>query len=200
MAGASTAPAKRVLVPVAAGSEEIEAVCLVDTLRRAAFDVTVAGVGSDGPLTMSRGIVLVPDCSIESAAEAARAAPFDLVLLPGGMPGASGLAASEPLLGILRAQRDGSRWYGAICAAPAVVLLPNGLLPEGEPATCHPAFMDKLPEATRTEDRVVVNTKHRVITSRGPGTAIEMALAAIAAVGGDERAASVAGPMLVART
>ena len=199
MAAASAAAVRRALVPIAAGSEEIEAVCLIDTLRRAAFKVTVAGVGAEGALTMSRGVKIVPDCTIDAAADEAAAEPFDLILLPGGMPGAQSLADCDKLIDILRSQRDAKRWYGAICAAPAVALLPHGLLPEGRPATCHPAFADKLPEAIRSEDRVVVDTDHRVITSRGPGTAIEMAIAAIAAIDGGERADSVAGPMLLSR-
>ena len=199
---AAAASARRALVPIAAGSEEIEAVCLIDTLRRAAFDVVVAGVGvasATEPIKMSRGVRMLADCTIEAAREGAEEKPFHIILLPGGMPGAEALGGSAPLIDMLKAQKKAGRWYGAICAAPAVALLPHGLLPEGAPATCHPGFFDKLPEASRSEDRVVVDAEHHVITSRGPGTAIEMALAAIRVLDSEGAADKVAGPMLVAR-
>lgn len=118
---------------------------------------------------------------------------FDLIAVPGGMPGASNIAACAPFMEMLKGHVEAGKVYGAICAAPAIVLLPNGLLPEGAPATCHPGFADKLPACS--EDRVV--TAGKLVTSRGPGTAIEFALALITQVLGEEKAAAVGGPMLV---
>lgn len=176
--------------------------CLIDTLRRAAFEVVVAGVGvtsATDPIKMSRGVRMLADCTIEAAQACAEEQPFHIILLPGGMPGAEALGGSAPLIDMLRDQKKAGRWYGAICAAPAVALLPHGLLPQGAPVTCHPGFLDKLPEASRSEERVVVDTEHRIITSRGPGTAIEMALAVIRLLDSAGAADRVAGPMLVAR-
>jgi 4-methyl-5(b-hydroxyethyl)-thiazole monophosphate biosynthesis len=178
------------LVPIADGTEEIEAVCIVDTLRRAAIDVTVASVSGRRTVTCSRGVVLTADALIEVL----RKSEFDLVALPGGMPGAEHLAASAALADLLGGQHARQALVGAICAAPAVVLAPRGLL-DGRAATCHPAFFDRLDPVLRREDRVVVDG--HLITSRGPGTALEFALALVAALRGDAVRDAVAGPMLV---
>lgn len=181
--------AKKAIVPVADGTEEIEAVVMVDTLRRAGVEVTVAAVGAERTVTCSRGVVLVADSLLADLV----GRPFDLVALPGGMPGADHLHGSEELATLLRAQHARGALVGAICAAPAVVLKPLGIL-DGRPATGHPAFFAQLDPAHRREDRVVV--AGNVITSRGPGTALEFALALVAALLGDEVRATVAGPML----
>lgn len=160
---------KSVLVPIAEGSEEIEAVVIIDVLRRAGADVTVASVTERSEVRCSRGTRLVADAIIGDVA----GREFDLIALPGGMPGAEGLRRSLPLAALLRAQAAAARPYAAICAAPAVVLQDLGLL-TGRRATCHPDFFDRLDTPTRSEDRVVVDGP--VITSRGPGTALEFSL------------------------
>lgn len=175
-------------MPVADGSEEIEAVCLIDVLRRAGATVTVASVETELTVTCSRGVRITADVSIEACA----GRRFDLIALPGGMPGAERLRDCAPLIDLLRRQRDEGRVYGAMCAAPAVALAPHGLL--GARATAHPAFMDRLAPAVALDDAVVVDGG--VITSRAPGTAIAFALALVAALFGAQRAAEVAGPML----
>ena len=114
---------KKVLVPIADGSEEIEAVCIIDVLRRAGADVTVASV--DGlQVTASRGVKIVADTLIADCAGIA----FDLIALPGGIPGAEHLRDSVELIGLLRRQQEEGRLCGAICASPAVVLQHHGLL------------------------------------------------------------------------
>ena len=181
----------KVLVPIADGTEEIEAVCIIDVLRRAEADVTVAAAGNRLQITASRGVNIVADVLLEQC----RGKSFDLIVLPGGIPGADNLNASPVLQTLLKEQRKKDRWYAAICAAPAVVLQPQGLL-AGKRATSHPAFMDRLDAGQAEEQRVVVDG--RCVTSRGPGTALEFALTLVELLFGVEKAAEVAGPMLVA--
>ena len=115
--------AKRVLVPIANGTEEIEAACIIDTLRRAGAEVTVASV--DGlQITASRGMKMVADARISDCVNQT----YDCIALPGGMPGAEHLRDSAPLIEKLKQQKQAGRLYGAICASPAVVLQPHGLL------------------------------------------------------------------------
>jgi 4-methyl-5(b-hydroxyethyl)-thiazole monophosphate biosynthesis len=180
----------KVLVPIADGSEEIEAVCIIDVLRRAGADVTVASVG-DRQITASRGVRIVADCRIEDC----RTMDFDLIALPGGMPGAEHLRDSQTLLNLLRRHRAANGWYGAICAAPAVVLSYHGLL-GGCQATSHPAFVEQLKDGQAIGSRVVVDGK--CVTSQGPGTAIEFALTLVALLMGKAKAAEVAAPMVIA--
>ena len=121
--------AKKVLVPIANGSEEIEAVCIIDTLRRAGLEVTVASV-ADVQIEASRGVKIVADASIGDCA----GQTYDAIVLPGGMPGAEHLRDSAPLVEMLKKQKDAGRLYAAICASPAVVFQHHGLL-EGVRAT-----------------------------------------------------------------
>ncbi len=185
----SNTTAPRVLVPIANGTEEIEAVCIIDVLRRAGAMVTVASVGAL-QITASRGVKLVADCLIDEC----RGKPYDLVVLPGGIPGAEKLRDSEALIEILRNQKQAGGWLGAICAAPAVVLATHALL-EGCRATAHPAFVDRLEDQTRVDERVVVDG--RCVTSRGPGTALEFALRLVALLCGEDKAREVAAPMVL---
>jgi 4-methyl-5(b-hydroxyethyl)-thiazole monophosphate biosynthesis len=178
-----------VLVPVADGTEEIEAVTVIDTLRRADITVQVAAAGPDRTVTCSRGVVLTADVLLADVA----GRTFDAIVLPGGMPGARHLHDNRQLGALLRDQHARGGVIGAICAAPAVVLAPAGIL-EGRDATCHPGFMDHLPEGHRRTDRVV--TDGHVITSRGPGTALEFALALVERLRGRDVRDRVAGPML----
>jgi 4-methyl-5(b-hydroxyethyl)-thiazole monophosphate biosynthesis len=182
---------KTALVPIADGSEEIEAVAVIDVLRRAGVSVTVASVMDRAEITASRGVRIVADQLISEVADQ----NFDLIVLPGGMPGAEHLRDSAVLTEMLRRHAGEDRLVGAICAAPAVALKPRGLL-EGRQATAHPGFFDQLDPETRSEARVVADG--RLVTSRGPGTALEFALRLVALLLGEEKAAEVAGPMVVA--
>jgi len=185
----STPMIREVLVPIADGTEEIEAVCIIDVLRRAGARVTVASVG-ELQVTASRGVKIVADCLIGSCRERT----FDLVVLPGGMPGAEHLRDSATLTAILQRQQQTGGWFAAICAAPAVVLAHHGLLADCR-ATAHPAFVDKLANRESVASRVVVDG--RCITSRGPGTAIEFALALVALLYDQQTADQVASPMVM---
>ncbi len=179
----------KVLVPVADGSEEIEAVTIIDVLRRAGAQVTVASVDAL-EITASRGVKLVADCLVAECEEE----DFDLVVLPGGMPGAEHLRDNEILKQILVRQHSSGGLYGAICAAPAVVLETHGLL-KGRRATCHPGFVDQLNDASAAPSRVAVDGN--CITSRGPGTAMEFALKLVELLFGKETREAVAGPMVI---
>jgi 4-methyl-5(b-hydroxyethyl)-thiazole monophosphate biosynthesis len=178
-----------VLVPIADGTEEIEAVCIIDVLRRAGAEVTVASV-DNLQITASRGVRIVADCLIEDCLDR----PFDFIALPGGIPGAEHLRDSRPLIQLLRRHQAEGKWYGAICAAPAVVLSHHGFL-AGRQVTGHPAFAEQLTGGQAVAARVVISDG--CITSQGPGTALEFALALVAHLFGRDKAAEIAAPMLV---
>lgn len=180
---------KKVLVPIADGTEEIEAVSIIDTLRRAGAEVTVTSVGAL-QVTASRGVRLTADQHIDDCSDTA----YDLIALPGGIPGAEHLRDNPTLTALLRRQRAEGRWLGAICAAPAVVLHHHGLLDQRR-ATCHPSFFEKLDPAARSEERVVVDRD--CVTSRGPGTALEFALKLVEVLMSRQKAEEIARPMLV---
>jgi len=181
--------AKKVLVPIADGTEEIEAVCIIDVLRRAGAAGTVASV--DGlQITASRGVKIVADCLIYDCLTT----DYDLIAVPGGMPGAERLSDADAVFRLLQGQRRKERLYAAICAAPAVVLETHGLL-ENRRATSHPSFSDRLSDQSAIDSRVVVDGN--VITSQGPGTAIEFALTLVELLFGKEKAEEVAEPMMV---
>ncbi|MGM0643095.1 MAG: DJ-1 family glyoxalase III [Thermodesulfobacteriota bacterium] len=179
---------KRVLVPVANGIEEMETVTIVDVLRRAGAFVTVASVG-DPQITASRGIVLVADQHIDDCA----GRDFDLIALPGGMPGAEKLRDSKPLAKLLSEQAEKKKLYAAICASPSVVLDHHGLL-KSRFATCHPGFADKMDQNRFRESRVVVD--ENCVTSRGPGTALEFALKLVELLYSRRKAEETAAPMV----
>ncbi len=182
--------AKKVLVPIADGTEEIEATCIIDTLRRAGLEVTVASVGAL-QVTASRGVKIVTDALIADCANET----YDCIALPGGMPGAEHLRDSAPLIAKLKEQKDAGRLYTAICASPAVVFQHHDLI-EGVRATCYPSFRDKLDPAYASNDRVVVDGQ--CVTSQGPGTAIAFALKLVELLVGADKAKEVGDGMLFA--
>jgi len=160
-----------VLVPLAEGCEEIEAVTIIDLLRRAGIEVTVAGL-EPGPITASRGVFLLADTTLEELDDT----PFDMIVLPGGGPGSDALDQNELIRTLLRAQYDAGRYVAAICAAPKV-LAHIGLL-EGRKATAFPGTLEGEPgNIQRQDDPVVIDGK--VVTSKGPGTAMVFALTLI---------------------
>jgi 4-methyl-5(b-hydroxyethyl)-thiazole monophosphate biosynthesis len=180
--------AKKVLVPIVDGTEEIEAVCIIDTLRRAGADVTVASVGGNLQITASRGVKIVADALIAECVDTT----YDLVVLPGGMPGATNLRDSNELAKILKNQQRQGRLYGAICASPAVVLERHGLIGTRK-ATCYPSFAKELQNSVD----VPVIVDGTLITSRGPGTAIEFALKLVELLFDKAKASEIANAMLV---
>ena len=159
---------KKVLIPVANGVEEIETVTLIDILRRADTEVTVASVDQLN-ITCSRKIKLTADKLISECVDET----FDLIALPGGMPGAENLNSSVILQKILRIHLNKNGLISAICAAPCVILENSGFL-TGKNATCHSNFMEKMITSHYINKAVVVD--NNFITSQGAGTAIDLAL------------------------
>lgn len=164
----------RVLVPLAPGCEELEAVTIIDLLRRGGLEVTVAGL-RPGPILASRGTTLVPDCPLDETLDS----PYDMIALPGGI-GATHLQNDPRILGLVRTMADQGKFVAAICAAPKV-LAKAGVL-EGRRATWFPNSLDETETrgVTRIEEAVVQDGN--VITSRGPGTAMDFALHLIEAL------------------
>ena len=181
---------KKVLVPIADGTEEIEAVCIIDTLRRAGADVTVASVGTL-QVTASRGVKLVADVMIANCA----GVTYDCIVLPGGMPGAEHLRDSAELIAKLKEQKASDRLYAAICAAPAVVLHHHGLL-KNVRATCYPSMQSQLDPNHISNERVVVHGQ--CVTAQGPAVAIEFALKLVEMLFGLAKAKEVGKAMLAA--
>lgn len=159
-----------VLVPLAQGCEELEAVTIIDLLRRAGVTVVVAGLDA-GPVTASRGVVLLPEITLDEVLDR----DFDLVVLPGGLGGAQRLEADQRIAVLLRRMAEQGRYVAAICAAPRV-LASAGLLDNRE-ATAYPGILDGQ-AGIRLSSAAVVRDG-TFITSRGPGTALDFALTLI---------------------
>lgn len=179
---------KKVLVPVANGTEELEAITVIDVLRRAEIDVTVASV-HELQIKCSRGTNIVADKLLEECLDT----PFDMIVLPGGIPGAENLRDSEPLIKLLALQKESGKYYAAICASPAVVFQTHGLLEEKK-ATCYPSFAEQLEDRSEAGSRIVVDGN--CVTSQGPGTALDFSLKIVALLLGQEKADEVAAAML----
>ncbi|MGB5131006.1 MAG: DJ-1 family glyoxalase III [Steroidobacteraceae bacterium] len=162
---------KRVLVPLAEGFEELEAVTIIDILRRAGIEVVVASLAGN-PVRGSHGIALTADAALDEVSGQL----FDLIALPGGMPGASNLKDDPRVAAIIRRHYGAGRHVAAICAAP-MALAAAGVL-KGRRATCYPGFLNSAADLTLVDEPVVVDD--RVITSRGPGTALDFALELVA--------------------
>ncbi|RYG63899.1 DJ-1 family protein [archaeon] len=180
---------KHVLVPIATGSEEVEAVTIIDTLVRGGAKVTVAGVGSELTVTCSRGVKIVADCLISDCANKS----WDMIVCPGGMPGAQHLSESHTLIEILQKHAHDNKFIAAICAAPAVVLAAHGFL-TNKTATCYPVSKFTAKIERYVSQRVVQDGQ--VITSEGPGTALEFSLKLVQVLYGHEKAEQIKNEML----
>jgi len=168
---------KRVLVPLAPGCEELEAVTIIDLLRRADIEVVVAGL-VDGVITGSRGTRLLPDMTLDEAISQ----EFDMVALPGGLPGSDHLAADRRIADILHRMHASDRFVGAVCAAPKV-LARSGIL-SGKTATAYPGVLQAENHPAISGD--AVTRDGHVITSRSAGTVMDFALELVEALTGQE--------------
>uniref|UniRef100_A0A0C9RVM2 TSA: Wollemia nobilis Ref_Wollemi_Transcript_10665_1416 transcribed RNA sequence n=1 Tax=Wollemia nobilis TaxID=56998 RepID=A0A0C9RVM2_9CONI len=172
------AKSPQVLVPIANGSDEMEAVIPIDVLRRAKANVLVASVEDSLEIVAARGTKIVADKLMKDAFQS----NYDLILLPGGLYGPERLRSSEQLVKLLKEQAESNKIYGGICLS-AVMLDTEGLL-KGKKATSYPKFTSKLSDQSAVNARVVIDGK--VITSQGPGTALEFAMAIVEKVFGME--------------
>jgi len=173
---------KTVMVVLAEGFEETEAVLPIDLLRRAGVKVLLAGLTAS-PVKGARGIVIVPDGALDAMTDG-----FDALMLPGGIPGAHHLRDSAVLDRVLAQTFASDTLVCAICASPAVVLGPKGYL-KGRRYTCYPGCEREVTDGHFSTDAVVRDGQ--LITSRGVGTAAAFAFAMLSALGLEEKAREV---------
>ena len=168
-----------VLVPLAQGCEELEAITIIDLLRRAQIHVTTAGL-DEQPIKASRGCLLLADTSLDKALDH----EYDMIVLPGGLPGADHLNNDPRIQSLLKTQANNNKYIAAICAAPKI-LATAGLL-ENKTATAYPGTLEKLNlnNTVISSDAIIVDAN--IITSRGPGTAMDFALKLIEILCGRE--------------
>ena len=180
---------KTVLIVLADGFEEIEAVTPIDILRRAGMEVVIAGL-EKRQVKGARGVEVSADLLLADYKDTP-----DTVVLPGG-PGAEKLARSVAVRKLILRVQKADKLIAAICAAPALVLPESGVL-DGKKATCYPGYEDRLGKSTVfLAERVVTDGK--VITSRGPGSAMEFALEIVRHLAGEGAAREVSDKILAA--
>lgn len=181
----------RVIVPLAEGFEEIEFVTVVDILRRAGIDVMVAGL-KDGPIQGSHGVKVLPDTTFEKV----DLENADAIVLPGGYPGFVNLGNDARVLDSIRRMFRAGKYVAAICGSPSV-LVKAGIL-TGKRATVHPAGRDEVAACAKyIDDRVVVDGN--IVTSQGPGTAMDFALKLVELFAGVEAMRKVGTETLAIR-
>ena len=179
---------KRVAVPLAEGFEEIEAVTIVDVLRRGGIHVTTFSVTGTREVNGSHQIIIRADQLFEEVDFAA----YDMIVLPGGMPGAMNLNNHSGLKEVLLRMKSAGKYLGAICAAPLV--LGNLGMVDGIAVTCYPGFEKYLQGAKLKDVGVVADQK--VITGRGAGYALEFSIRLLEILCGESAAKNIADKML----
>ena len=180
---------KRAVILFAEGYETVEALLVVDLLRRGGVEVTMASITEDEFVRSSHGVNVEMDAVLGEV----DVLDYDAVILPGGMPGTKHLGECKPLVSLLQRQAAANKNIAAICAAPSV-LGQAGLL-NGYKATCYPGFEQFLTGATVTGDNVTVD--RNITTGKGPGAAISFATAIITQIAGEEKAREVTSGMLL---
>ena len=182
--------AKNVLVPIADGSEDIEVVTLIDVLRRAGATVTLASVAAGGRcnIVTAHGLQITADKHIDNCD-----GDWDLIAVPGGIPGAEHMRDSAPLTRLLQQQAASGKLYAAICAAPALVLASHGLVTD-KMVTGHPAYQQMNAKQVDTQSRVLVDGN--CVTSQGAGTALEFALTLVELLYDSRKRGEVGEPMV----
>jgi len=185
----------RALVCLAPGSEEMEAVTTIDLLVRGGIEVTTASVASSGDLiiTCSRGVKLVADAPLVEVADG----DFDVIVLPGGLKGAECFRDSPLLVETVRQFHLSGRIVATICAAAGTVLVPHKIFPIGN-MTGYPGLKETIPEDQWQDKRVVWDPRVNLLTSQGPGTAIDFGLKIIDLLVGREKAHEVSQQLVMA--
>lgn len=178
----------RSFIFLANGFEEIEALTVVDVMRRAGMDIKTVSITDKHDVTGAHGITVKADLTFKEADYA----DSEWLICPGGMPGAANLHEFEPLCDLLKIHKGK---IAAICAAPAVVLAPLGLL-DGKEATCYPGFEDECRQYGAIMRDVPVMNLEKLITGNGPSSALHFALAIVANSMGDHAAQQVGSDML----
>lgn len=199
----------RALVPVAAGSEDIEVVAICDVLARGDIEVVLATVEASLLVRLMKGVEIQASCELQAIADD----KFDAIVVPGGVPGAMRLGQSELLRTMLAAHHEAGAVIAGVCLAPALVLQPAGVLDKSDRATCNPLqiitptetfepdhFTSMLGEKFDRKARVCVDQTHRLVTSQAPGTTIEFALAVVEMLCGPDVASAIAGYLLVSKS
>jgi len=191
--------AKNAIVLLAEGFEEVEAVTPIDYLRRAGITVTIAAVGGGAAsdalsVKGARGITVNADVSLCDIIKQGKTASYDAVIIPGGMPGATNIAASKEAAALITEIAAAKKLVCAICAAPAVVLAPLGLL-SGKKFTCYPGMEEKVQDGKWTDDSAAIDGN--IITSRSAGTAGKFAVAIIGQLLGQAEGDRIAQAVLL---
>ena len=174
---------KKAIILLATGFEEIEAVTVIDILRRAGIEVIIAGLDTLN-ITGSHGITITANKKLSDAGH-----DFDVVIIPGGMPGALHLHNSGEVNDFIKNMNSRSVLIAGICAAPSVVMAPIGLL-ENKSATCYPGDQIDFGKSTKYKNKAVV-VDGNIITSQGPATAMEFALSIVEKIIGKAAAKKV---------
>lgn len=194
------------LIPLAQGNEDIEVIALIDVLRRGGLQVVVASLDDQEVVTLMKGTRLVVDAALQSVLDQ----PWDVIAVPGGIPGAMNLAESSPLRERLQRQHLSGGVVAAICLAPALVLKPAGVLEAMETVTGNPLairtpqqswpadhFTNQLGSNFDPKARVISDQQQRIVLSQTPGTAIEFAIAIVRMLRGEDAALAIENYFLV---
>lgn len=182
------------LVCLAHGSEETEAVTTIDLLVRGGIKSPLpASPTMVTAITCSRGVKMLADAPLVEVADG----EYDVIVLPGGIKGAECFRDSTLLVETVKQFHRSGRIVAAICAAPATVLVPHDIFPIGN-MTGFPALKDKIPAEQWQDKRVVWDARVKLLTSRGPGTAIDFGLKIIDLLVGREKAHEVASQLVMA--
>eukprot|EP01057_Protomagalhaensia_wolfi_P002328 Protomagalhaensia_wolfi_Nauph_80__2327@NODE_2525_length_1067_cov_802_155642_g1978_i0_p1_GENE_NODE_2525_length_1067_cov_802_155642_g1978_i0NODE_2525_length_1067_cov_802_155642_g1978_i0_p1_ORF_typecomplete_len202_score50_29DJ1_PfpI/PF01965_24/2_1e31ThiJ_like/PF17124_5/0_99ThiJ_like/PF17124_5/0_075Catalase_C/PF18011_1/0_061B12binding/PF02310_19/0_052_NODE_2525_length_1067_cov_802_155642_g1978_i0303908 len=186
------------------GFEEIEAVTPCDVLARAGFEVTVVGVTGSEVKGAHKGVKLHADITIDQA----KTKVYDVLVvssycvtteplqLPGGMPGSKHLAESADVVEMAKKQKAEGRWVAAICASPAMTLHQKGVMDASQKGVCYTAMGKDMGGNYLSDEKITTHVDNKIITSRGPGTAMEFALTIVKLVAGESKAKEVAGALL----
>ena len=199
-------PTQTALIPVAQGNEDIEVIVLIDVLRRGGLKVVVASLDDQEVVTLMKGTRLVVDAAFHSVIDQ----PWDVIALPGGIPGAMNLAESSPLRERLQRQHLSGGVIAGICLAPALVLKPAVVLEAMDTVTGNPLAI-RTPQQSWLPDhftkllgsnfdpkaRVISDQKQRIVLSQTPGTAIEFAIAIVRMLCGEDAALAIENYFLV---